>query len=32
MAVEQDLEKNGRHWTELDGRFAGQVVVRRGAA
>ena len=32
MAVEQDLEKNGRQWTELDGRFADQVVVRREAA
>lgn len=28
MAVAQDLAKKGRHWAELDGRFAGQVVVR----
>ena len=32
MAVEQDLEKNGRRWAELDARFAGQVVVRGQAA
>jgi hypothetical protein len=28
MAVRQDLTKKGRRWAELDGRFAGQVVVR----
>jgi hypothetical protein len=32
LTVEQDLEKNGRPWAELDARFAGQVVVRQGAA
>ena len=32
MAVEQDLEKNGRRWAELDARFADQVVVRWEAA
>ncbi len=32
MAVAQDLEKKGRRWTELDARFAGQVVVRWGDA
>lgn len=32
MAVAQDLEKKGRRWAELDARFAGQVVVRWGAA
>jgi POTRA domain, FtsQ-type len=34
MAVAQDLAKTkkGRRWAELDGRFAGQVVVRWGAA
>jgi hypothetical protein len=29
LAVEQDLEQNARPWTDLDARFAGQVVVRR---
>jgi cell division septal protein FtsQ len=28
MAAEQVLGRQGRAWTELDGRFAGQVVVR----
>ena len=28
MAAEQDLGRRGRAWAELDGRFAGQVVVR----
>jgi hypothetical protein len=28
LAVEQDLERTGRHWAELDARFAGQIVVR----
>jgi cell division protein FtsQ len=28
MAVERDLGRKGRGWVELDGRFAGQVVVR----
>jgi cell division septal protein FtsQ len=34
MAVAQDLAKTrkGRRWAELDGRFAGQVVVRWGSA
>jgi len=32
MSVEQDLAKRGRPWVELDARFAGQVVVRWGAA
>ena len=34
MAVAQDLAKTrkGRRWAELDGRFAGQVVVRWGGA
>lgn len=34
MAVRQDLAKSkkGRRWAELDGRFAGQVVVRWGSA
>jgi len=27
-AAEQDLGRRGRAWAELDGRFAGQVVVR----
>jgi len=27
-AAEQDLGRRGRVWAELDGRFAGQVVVR----
>jgi hypothetical protein len=33
-AVAQDLARTrkGRRWAELDGRFAGQVVVRWGAA
>ena len=28
MAAEQELGRQGRAWAELDGRFAGQVVVR----
>ncbi len=33
MAAEQVLGRQGRAWVELDGRFAGQVVVRgRGRA
>jgi len=28
-AVEQTLVRQGRQFAELDGRFAGQVVVRR---
>ena len=28
-AVEQTLARQGRQFAELDGRFAGQVVVRR---
>jgi hypothetical protein len=32
MAVERDLGRRGRGWAELDGRFAGQVVVRWRAA
>jgi hypothetical protein len=28
MAAEQVLGRQGRVWAELDGRFAGQVVVR----
>lgn len=34
MAVAQDLARTrkGRRWAELDGRFAGQVVVRWGSA
>jgi len=33
MAAEQVLSQEGRAWKELDGRFAGQVVVRgRGRA
>lgn len=32
MAVAQDLETRGRHWAELDARFADQVVVRWEAA
>jgi cell division septal protein FtsQ len=33
MAAEQVLGRQGRAWAELDGRFAGQVVVRgRGRA
>jgi cell division septal protein FtsQ len=31
MAVEQDLARLGREFQELDGRYAGQVVVRAGA-
>lgn len=31
-AVIQDLAKQARPWAELDARFAGQVVVRWGAA
>jgi hypothetical protein len=30
--VAQDLDKHGRRYAELDARFAGQVVVRWGAA
>lgn len=30
--VAQDLAKKERRWTELDARFAGQVVVRWGSA
>jgi cell division protein FtsQ len=30
MAVAQDLARKGRSYAELDGRFAGQVVVRWG--
>lgn len=29
MAVAQDLARQGREYRELDGRFAGQVIVRR---
>ena len=29
MAVAQDLARQGRKYEELDGRFAGQVIVRR---
>ena len=32
MAVAQDLARQGRNYGELDGRFAGQVVVRRAGA
>jgi hypothetical protein len=32
LAVEQDLENKGKAWTELDARFAGQIVVRGGGA
>jgi cell division septal protein FtsQ len=32
MAVAQDLARQGRNYRELDGRFAGQVVVRRAGA
>jgi cell division protein FtsQ len=32
MAVAQDLARQGRKYQELDGRFAGQVVVRRTGA
>jgi cell division septal protein FtsQ len=31
MAVAQDLARQGRQYQELDGRFAGQVIVRSGA-
>ncbi len=30
MAVEQDLARQGRKYQELDGRYAGQVIVRAG--
>ena len=29
MAVAQDLARQRREYAELDGRFAGQVIVRR---
>ena len=32
MAVAQDLARLGRKYAELDGRFAGQVIVRRAGA
>jgi len=32
MAVVQDLARRGRRYQELDGRFAGQVIVRRAGA
>jgi hypothetical protein len=32
MAVAQDLARQGRSYQELDGRFAGQVIVRRAKA
>jgi cell division septal protein FtsQ len=32
MAVAQDLARQGRKYQELDGRFAGQVIVRRAGA
>jgi cell division septal protein FtsQ len=32
MAVAQDLARRGRSYQELDGRFAGQVIVRRAGA
>jgi cell division septal protein FtsQ len=32
MAVAQDLAQRGRKYQELDGRFAGQVIVRRAGA
>ena len=32
MAVAQDLARQGRMYGELDGRFAGQVIVRRAGA
>jgi hypothetical protein len=32
MAVEQALARTGRSYQELDGRFAGQVIVRRKRA
>lgn len=31
MAVAQDLARQGRSFQELDGRYAGQVIVRAGA-
>jgi cell division septal protein FtsQ len=31
MAVAQDLARQGRKYRELDGRYAGQVIVRAGA-
>ena len=31
MAVAQDLARQGRNYQELDGRYAGQVIVRAGA-
>jgi cell division septal protein FtsQ len=32
MAVAQDLARAGRRYQELDGRFAGQVIVRQAGA
>jgi cell division septal protein FtsQ len=32
MAVAEDLARLGRNYAELDGRFAGQVIVRRAGA
>jgi cell division septal protein FtsQ len=32
MAVAQDLARQGRNYRELDGRFAGQVIVRQAGA
>lgn len=32
MAVAQDLARRGRRYQELDGRFVGQVIVRRAGA
>jgi cell division septal protein FtsQ len=32
MAVAQDLARQGRSYEELDGRYAGQVIVRRAGA
>ncbi len=32
MLVAQDCARTRRPWRELDGRFAGMVIVRRGAA
>jgi hypothetical protein len=29
--VAQDLARLGRNYQELDGRYAGQVIVRAGA-
>jgi hypothetical protein len=31
-AVAQDLARQRRHYQELDGRFAGQVIVRGAGA